>query len=72
MNSNPQILSQLRASYRFKAGCAELGISPATGWRLVKAKKLKTVKIAGCTMIPGSEIARLIVEGASLNNSNAA
>lgn len=73
MNSSHQhIIAPLRASYRFKDGCAEIGVSLATGWRLVKARKLHVVKIGGRTMIPGVEIARIINEGASLASGKAA
>lgn len=73
MNSSHQhIIAPLRPSYRFKDGCAEIGVSLATGWRLVKARKLHVVKIGGRTMIPGVEIARIINEGAPIVIDNVA
>ena len=43
---------------------AELGISERTTWRLIKAQKIKTIKISiGRTGIPASELERIAAEG---------
>lgn len=67
-----QIVTQLRPNYPFREGCRVAGFSPATGYRLAKAGKLRIVKIGGRSTLTGPEIARIIADGASLANSNAA
>ena len=49
--------------HRPKAVWLALGISPATGWRLVKDGKLKTVKIGKrATGVMQSELDRFLAE----------
>jgi excisionase family DNA binding protein len=40
-----------------------MNISRATVYKLVAAKKLRTVKLAGRTLIPQAEVARLLAGG---------
>lgn len=44
---------------RVKDACAALGIGPSTLYKLAREGKLRLVRIAGRTIVPESEIARL-------------
>ncbi len=48
-----------RWAYRVADACHGLGISRTSLYELVKAGKIKTIKIAGRTLVPRSEIERL-------------
>lgn len=46
-------------AYRVDDACYGLGISRTTFYELVKAGELKTIKLAGRTLVPRSELERL-------------
>jgi len=48
-----------RLAYPIKEACHKLGIGRTLAYALKKQGKLKTIKIAGRTLIPHSEILRL-------------
>ncbi len=48
-----------RYAYPFKEGCHKLGIGRTLAYALKNQGKLKTIKIAGRTLIPHSEVLRL-------------
>lgn len=47
-------------AYRIKDFCAQMGISPSTLWKLAKEDKIRLVRIGGCTLVPASEVPRLL------------
>ena len=47
-------------AYRIKDFCRLIGISPSTLWKLAKEEKIRLVRIAGRTLVPASEIVRLL------------
>jgi excisionase family DNA binding protein len=49
---------------RVPDACKALGVSPALIYRLAKEGKLRLVRIAGRTLVPESEIDRLVQDGA--------
>ncbi|MCI0694406.1 helix-turn-helix domain-containing protein [candidate division KSB1 bacterium] len=49
--------------YGISAAASALGISPPTIYRLVRAKKIKLVKIGGRSLISLDEVARLVEHG---------
>jgi excisionase family DNA binding protein len=49
---------------RVPEACKALGISPALLYRLASEGKIRLVRIAGRTLVPESEIDRLVAEGA--------
>ncbi|WP_371134828.1 helix-turn-helix domain-containing protein [Methylocystis sp.] len=49
-------------AYRVKDFCARVGICPATFYKLVKLKKIRVVKFGGRTLVPASEVDRLLGE----------
>jgi len=51
-------------AWRVNDGLAQLSISRATLYKLAGDGKIRLVKIAGRTLIPDSEIRRLVGEGA--------
>lgn len=55
--SNP--INVDRAAYPLDEGCYKLGISRTSAYAMNKRGKLNFIKIAGRTLIPASEIARL-------------
>lgn len=55
---NPAAAGKL--AYRVDEACAALGIGRSSIYQLVKSGKLKLIKIAGRSLIPRSELERLI------------
>ena len=51
-----------RLAYRVPDACTALGIGRTSLYELVKAGKLRLVKIAGRTLVPRSELDRLLSE----------
>jgi predicted site-specific integrase-resolvase len=49
---------------RIPDACRALGISPALLYRLASEDKIRLVRIAGRTLVPETEIDRLVAEGA--------
>jgi excisionase family DNA binding protein len=49
---------------RVPEACRAIGISPALLYRLASEGKIRLVRIAGRTLVPESEIDRLVAEGA--------
>ncbi|MDR3493356.1 MAG: helix-turn-helix domain-containing protein [Ancalomicrobiaceae bacterium] len=49
-------------SYRVDDACRALGIGRTTLYGLIACGQLKAIKIAGRTLIPRSEIERLVAE----------
>ena len=45
--------------------CRQLSISRSTIYSLVRARKLKLIKISGRALVPDSEVARLANEGSA-------
>jgi hypothetical protein len=50
-------------AWRIKDGARQLGVCTATIYNLRRAGKVRLVKIAGRTLIPDSEMIRLVSEG---------
>ena len=59
MNNNPEVLA-----YRINDACKALSVGRSSIYKLIKEGKLKSVTIAGRTLIPRTEIDRLIAGGA--------
>lgn len=57
MNASPEVLA-----YRINDACHALSLGRSALYGLIKAGKLRPIKIAGRTLIPRSEIERLIEE----------
>ena len=51
-----------RLAYRVPDACTALGIGRTSLYELVKAGKIRLVKIAGRTLVPRSELDRLLSE----------
>ena len=51
------------ATLRVKEFCKKMGISPSTFWKYVAIGKLKTVRLGGCTLVPYSEVERILNGG---------
>lgn len=47
-------------AYRIKDFCNRMGISPSTLWKLAKEEKIKLIRVAGRTLVPASEVVRLL------------
>jgi excisionase family DNA binding protein len=45
--------------------CRQLSISRSTIYSLVRARKLKLIKISGRALVPDSEVCRLVDEGSA-------
>ena len=45
---------------RVKDFCQRIGISPSTFWKLVSQQKIRVIRIGGRTLIPHSEVLRLL------------
>jgi predicted site-specific integrase-resolvase len=48
---------------RVKDFCQRIGISPSTFWLLVKSEKIRVIRISGRTLVPFSEVERILTEG---------
>lgn len=48
---------------RVKDFCQRIGISPSTFWVLVKSGKIRVIRISGRTLVPFSEVGRILAEG---------
>jgi predicted site-specific integrase-resolvase len=48
---------------RVKDFCQRIGISPSTFWVLVKANKIRVIRISGRTLVPFTEVERILAEG---------
>ncbi len=57
MNASPEILT-----YRINDACRALSLGRSTLYKLINEGKLKSITIAGRTLIPRGEIERLIAE----------
>ncbi len=40
-----------------------LGVSPSTVWKLIREEKVRAIRIGGRTLLPVTEIERLLSEG---------
>ena len=47
-------------AYRIKDLCLLMGISPSTLWKLAKQDKIRLIRVGGRTLVPASEVARLL------------
>lgn len=47
-------------AYRVKTFCRRFEISASTFWLLVQKGEIKTIKLGGSTLIPSSEVDRLL------------
>jgi excisionase family DNA binding protein len=63
MNITTTALPAQRRAYSFREGESVLGISRSTFYRLEAANKIKLLRIGRRTLIPASEIERLLKEG---------
>lgn len=52
-------------AYRVNDACHALGIGRSTLYKLIAERKLKPITIGGRTLIPRSEIERLVASGSS-------
>jgi excisionase family DNA binding protein len=52
--------SEIPLAHRVKDFCKRIGISPSTFWKLVSQQKIRVVRIGGRTLIPHSEVLRLL------------
>ena len=59
MDQVPTASQKDKWAYRVDDACSSLGISRTTLYELVKAGELKTIKLAGRTLVPRSELERL-------------
>lgn len=53
-----------RLAYRVREFCEQVGICPATFYNRVRQGRIRTIKIADRTLVPASEVERLLKEGA--------
>ena len=58
---NARVGSQL--AYQVKAFCNSVGISPATFYKYVNLGEIRVIKIGGRTLVPASEVERLLSGG---------
>ncbi len=54
--------SQTRAAWRVNEFCRLVGISRTSFYKAVNAGAIRAVRIAGRTLVPGCEVARLLGE----------
>ncbi len=47
-------------AYRVKTFCRRFEISSSTFWLLVQKGEIKTIKLGGSTLVPSTEVARLL------------
>lgn len=52
--------SEIPFAHRVKDFCQRIGISPSTFWKLVSQQKIRVIRIGGRTLIPHSEVLRLL------------
>ena len=50
-------------AYSVRQFCERLGISPSTLWKLLKLNKIKVIRVGGRTLIPHSELRRILETG---------
>jgi excisionase family DNA binding protein len=58
MAINPD--GDLPLAYRVKDFCSRIGISASTFWKLVSRGEIRVVRIGGRTLVPASEVTRLL------------
>lgn len=64
MAPRPEIAESFeRAAWRVDEFCAAYRISRTTLYKLIKVGKIRAIKIAGRTLIPSAEAARISQEG---------
>lgn len=51
-----------KLAYRVNEACAALGIGRTSLYELVKTGELKVIKIAGRTLVPRTELERLLAD----------
>ena len=56
-------MTDIPLALRVKPFCQRIGISAATFWKYVKAGKISVIRIGGRTLIPQSEVERILTEG---------
>ncbi|WP_036212698.1 helix-turn-helix transcriptional regulator [Novilysobacter arseniciresistens] len=49
-------------AHRIPDACQRIGLGRSSLYELIKAGRLKTVRIAGRTLVPESELQRLVAE----------
>lgn len=52
-------------AYQVKLFCNSVGISPATFYKYVNLGEIRIIKIGGRTLVPASEVERLLSGGAA-------
>lgn len=52
-------------AHRIPDACQRIGVGRSSLYELIKSGRLKTVRIAGRTLVPESELQRLVAEAAA-------
>jgi excisionase family DNA binding protein len=52
-----------RLALRVNEFCERAGISPSTFWKYVQLGKIRVIRIGGRTLVPFSEVERILVDG---------
>ena len=56
-------MTDIPLALRVKPFCQRIGTSAATFWKYVKVGKISVIRIGGRTLIPQSEVERILTEG---------
>jgi predicted site-specific integrase-resolvase len=54
----------MRLGYPIKLFCSGIGISRSSAYKLMRAGKLKSIRVAGRRIVPAAEAERIANEGA--------
>jgi excisionase family DNA binding protein len=63
MNIQSKAPVDTRLAYRVKDFCERVGISSATFYKYVNLGRINPIKIGGRTLVPASEVERLLRDG---------
>lgn len=55
-------------AHRIPDACQRIGLGRSSLYELIKAGQLKTVRIAGRTLVPESELQRLVAEAQAVQS----
>ncbi|HEY8162619.1 MAG TPA: helix-turn-helix domain-containing protein [Methylocystis sp.] len=53
-------MNDSQLAYRVKDFCPRIGISASTFWKYVKVGRIRVIRIGGRTLVPASEVDRLL------------